>query len=170
MASPSAQRSSYWSEASPPSATGATDWPESSPRTHRHRQAASRTRCNAHSASSTWSARQGTTEPQPLGPRRTPGGSSSGSGAAVGARILPAALAEQTAGSGMRPGRLLRRQRHQADLRPQQPLRHVPDGWSTTTPVSSATTIKTLPSVQRARLRPQGLSSVASTPLTFDRR
>jgi Asp-tRNA(Asn)/Glu-tRNA(Gln) amidotransferase A subunit family amidase len=34
----------------------------------------------------------------------TPGGSSSGSGAAVGARLLPFALSEQTAGSGLRPG------------------------------------------------------------------
>jgi aspartyl-tRNA(Asn)/glutamyl-tRNA(Gln) amidotransferase subunit A len=33
----------------------------------------------------------------------TPGGSSSGSGAAVGARFLPFALSEQTAGSGLRP-------------------------------------------------------------------
>jgi aspartyl-tRNA(Asn)/glutamyl-tRNA(Gln) amidotransferase subunit A len=33
----------------------------------------------------------------------TPGGSSSGSGAAVGARFLPFTLAEQTAGSGIRP-------------------------------------------------------------------
>jgi aspartyl-tRNA(Asn)/glutamyl-tRNA(Gln) amidotransferase subunit A len=34
----------------------------------------------------------------------TPGGSSSGSGAAVGARFVPFALSEQTAGSGLRPG------------------------------------------------------------------
>lgn len=34
----------------------------------------------------------------------TPGGSSSGSGASVGARMVPFALAEQTAGSGLRPG------------------------------------------------------------------
>jgi aspartyl-tRNA(Asn)/glutamyl-tRNA(Gln) amidotransferase subunit A len=34
----------------------------------------------------------------------TPGGSSSGSGAAVGARFLPFAMAEQTGGSGLRPG------------------------------------------------------------------
>jgi aspartyl-tRNA(Asn)/glutamyl-tRNA(Gln) amidotransferase subunit A len=34
----------------------------------------------------------------------TPGGSSSGSGAAVGARFLPFSLSEQTGGSGMRPG------------------------------------------------------------------
>jgi aspartyl-tRNA(Asn)/glutamyl-tRNA(Gln) amidotransferase subunit A len=33
----------------------------------------------------------------------TPGGSSSGSGAAVGARFLPVTFAEQTAGSGLRP-------------------------------------------------------------------
>lgn len=33
----------------------------------------------------------------------TPGGTSSGSGAAVGARMVPLALAEQTAGSGLRP-------------------------------------------------------------------
>lgn len=33
----------------------------------------------------------------------TPGGSSSGSGAAVGARFVPFALSEQTAGSGIRP-------------------------------------------------------------------
>jgi Asp-tRNA(Asn)/Glu-tRNA(Gln) amidotransferase A subunit family amidase len=34
----------------------------------------------------------------------TPGGSSAGSGAAVGARFLPVTFAEQTAGSGLRPG------------------------------------------------------------------
>jgi aspartyl-tRNA(Asn)/glutamyl-tRNA(Gln) amidotransferase subunit A len=34
----------------------------------------------------------------------TPGGSSSGSGAAVGGRFVPFALSEQTAGSGLRPG------------------------------------------------------------------
>jgi len=34
----------------------------------------------------------------------TPGGSSSGSGAAVGARFVPFSLSEQTAGSGLRPG------------------------------------------------------------------
>ncbi len=34
----------------------------------------------------------------------TPGGSSSGSGASVGARMVPFSLAEQTAGSGLRPG------------------------------------------------------------------
>jgi len=33
----------------------------------------------------------------------TPGGSSSGSGAAVGARLIPAAMSEQTGGSGIRP-------------------------------------------------------------------
>ncbi|MBI3966704.1 MAG: amidase [Chloroflexi bacterium] len=39
----------------------------------------------------------------PWNPERTPGGSSSGSGAAVGARMVPAALGSQTAGSGLRP-------------------------------------------------------------------
>ncbi|WP_028935796.1 amidase [Pseudonocardia spinosispora] len=39
----------------------------------------------------------------PFDPRRTPGGSSSGSGAAVGARMVPAAIATQTGGSLMRP-------------------------------------------------------------------
>jgi Asp-tRNA(Asn)/Glu-tRNA(Gln) amidotransferase A subunit family amidase len=39
----------------------------------------------------------------PLDPRRTPGGSSSGSGAAVGAGMLPAGLGTQTQGSTLRP-------------------------------------------------------------------
>ncbi|KAA9162635.1 amidase [Amycolatopsis acidicola] len=39
----------------------------------------------------------------PFNPRHTPGGSSSGSGAAVGARMVPAAIATQTGGSLMRP-------------------------------------------------------------------
>jgi aspartyl-tRNA(Asn)/glutamyl-tRNA(Gln) amidotransferase subunit A len=39
----------------------------------------------------------------PYGLDRTPGGSSSGSGAAVGARVVPAALGTQTAGSVLRP-------------------------------------------------------------------
>jgi Asp-tRNA(Asn)/Glu-tRNA(Gln) amidotransferase A subunit family amidase len=39
----------------------------------------------------------------PLDPRRTPGGSSSGSAAAVGAGMLPAALGTQTQGSLLRP-------------------------------------------------------------------
>ncbi|GAA3525131.1 amidase [Amycolatopsis ultiminotia] len=39
----------------------------------------------------------------PFDPARTPGGSSSGSGAAVGARMVPAAIATQTGGSLMRP-------------------------------------------------------------------
>ncbi|MFN8535085.1 MAG: amidase [Dehalococcoidia bacterium] len=39
----------------------------------------------------------------PYDPTRTPGGSSSGSGAAVGARTVPVALGTQTAGSVLRP-------------------------------------------------------------------
>lgn len=39
----------------------------------------------------------------PWQPDRTPGGSSSGSAAAVAARMVPAALGTQTAGSGLRP-------------------------------------------------------------------
>lgn len=39
----------------------------------------------------------------PFNPRHTPGGSSSGSGAAVGARMVPATIATQTGGSLMRP-------------------------------------------------------------------
>ena len=39
----------------------------------------------------------------PLDPRRTPGGSSSGSGAAVGAGMVPVALGTQTQGSTLRP-------------------------------------------------------------------
>jgi len=39
----------------------------------------------------------------PLDPRRTPGGSSSGSAAAVGAGMVPAALGTQTQGSTLRP-------------------------------------------------------------------
>ncbi|GAA5115171.1 amidase [Pseudonocardia adelaidensis] len=39
----------------------------------------------------------------PFDPRHTPGGSSSGSGAAVGARMVPATIATQTGGSLMRP-------------------------------------------------------------------
>ena len=52
---------------------------------------------------------------------RTPGGSSSGSAAAVAARMVPAALGTQTAGSVLRPSRLLRRGRPQADVRSNQP-------------------------------------------------
>lgn len=39
----------------------------------------------------------------PWNVEHTPGGSSSGSGAAVGARLIPAAMSEQTGGSGIRP-------------------------------------------------------------------
>lgn len=39
----------------------------------------------------------------PMDPRRTPGGSSSGSGAAIGARMLPAAIGSQVVGSVVRP-------------------------------------------------------------------
>ena len=39
----------------------------------------------------------------PLDPRRTPGGSSSGSAAAVAARMVPLAVGTQTAGSVVRP-------------------------------------------------------------------
>ncbi|MDZ7728720.1 MAG: amidase family protein [Dehalococcoidia bacterium] len=39
----------------------------------------------------------------PWNPEYSPGGSSSGSGAAVGARFVPFSLSEQTAGSGIRP-------------------------------------------------------------------
>jgi Asp-tRNA(Asn)/Glu-tRNA(Gln) amidotransferase A subunit family amidase len=39
----------------------------------------------------------------PWNPNRTPGGSSSGSAAAVGAQLVPAALGSQTAGSVLRP-------------------------------------------------------------------
>lgn len=39
----------------------------------------------------------------PFNPKHTPGGSSSGSGAAVGARMVPATIATQTGGSLMRP-------------------------------------------------------------------
>jgi Asp-tRNA(Asn)/Glu-tRNA(Gln) amidotransferase A subunit family amidase len=39
----------------------------------------------------------------PMDPRRTPGGSSSGSGAAIGAQMLPAAIGSQVVGSLVRP-------------------------------------------------------------------
>jgi aspartyl-tRNA(Asn)/glutamyl-tRNA(Gln) amidotransferase subunit A len=49
-----------------------------------------------------WSGTPPTRNPWNL--EATPGGSSSGSGAAVGARFLPFSLSEQTGGSGLRPG------------------------------------------------------------------
>ena len=60
----------------------------------------------------------------PANPAHTPGGSSSGSAAGVGAGLFPLAYGTQTAGSVIRPGRLLRRRRLQAQLRPDQPHRH----------------------------------------------
>lgn len=56
-------------------------------------------------------------------PERTPGGSSSGSAAAVAASMLPLAVGSQTAGSVIRPGLVLRRVRHEADPRPHRPQR-----------------------------------------------
>lgn len=40
----------------------------------------------------------------PFDPARTPGGSSSGTGAAIGARMVPAAIGSHAWGSGLRPG------------------------------------------------------------------
>ena len=53
----------------------------------------------------------------------TPGGSSSGSSAAVAARMVPAATGSQTGGSTCRPRRLQRYRWPEADLRAHQPLR-----------------------------------------------
>ncbi len=52
-----------------------------------------------------WSSRAWATHPQPAipGTLSTPGGSSSGSGAAVGARTIPVAIGTQTGGSNLRP-------------------------------------------------------------------
>ena len=52
----------------------------------------------------------------PHNPAHTPGGSSSGSGAAVADHMVPAALGTQTGGSVLRPSSYLRHFRLQADL------------------------------------------------------
>ena len=53
----------------------------------------------------------------PRNPEHTPGGSSSGSAAAVAAGLCPLALGTQTDRLDLPPGRLLRRRRLQAQLR-----------------------------------------------------
>ena len=59
----------------------------------------------------------------PRNPAHTPGGSSSGSAAAVADGMAPLAFGTQTAGLDHSPGRVLRRRRLQAELRPDQPGR-----------------------------------------------
>ena len=56
----------------------------------------------------------------PWNAAHTPGGSSSGSAVGVAARIFPAALGSQTAGSVLRARRIQRRRRHEANLRKHQ--------------------------------------------------
>ena len=58
----------------------------------------------------------------PWNTAHTPGGSSSGSAAAVAARMIPAALGSQTGGSTLRPGSIQWYCRAQTHLRPHQPL------------------------------------------------
>ena len=62
----------------------------------------------------------------PWNPAHTPGGSSSGSAAAVAMGFLPGAVGTQTNGSVIRPGRLLRGRGVQADSGPHLPLRRPP--------------------------------------------
>ena len=59
----------------------------------------------------------------PWDPARWSGGSSSGSGAAVGAGLVPFAIGSETWGSIQYPGRLLRRDRPASHLRPGEPPR-----------------------------------------------
>ena len=59
----------------------------------------------------------------PFDPARTPGGSSSGSAAAVAAGMLPAAIGSQVGGSIVRPGGLLRQCRAEAEQGRDQPRR-----------------------------------------------
>ena len=59
----------------------------------------------------------------PHDPERTPGGSSSGSAAAVAAGMVPLAIGTQTNGSVIRPALILRRARLQAEPRPDPALR-----------------------------------------------
>ena len=60
----------------------------------------------------------------PHNPEHTPGGSSSGSAAAVAARMVPVAIGTQTNGIGDPAGGVLRRVRLQADVRPGSAPRH----------------------------------------------
>ena len=61
----------------------------------------------------------------PHNPAHTPGGSSSGSAAAVADFMVPVAYGTQTGGSVLRPGVVLRLRRLQADLQPDQPPGHL---------------------------------------------
>ena len=66
----------------------------------------------------------------PWNPEHTPGGSSSGSAAAVGARMAPLALGSQTVGSVLRPAAYCGVVGLQADARPDPDTGVVPLAWS----------------------------------------
>ena len=70
----------------------------------------------------------------PHNPAHTPGGSSSGSAAAVADFMVPAALGTQTGGSVLRPVVVLRRVRLQADLQHHQQAGRLAGGRTRSTP------------------------------------
>ena len=66
----------------------------------------------------------------PWNPEHSPGGSSGGSGAAVAANMVYAAMGSDTGGSIRIPGVVLRHGRAQAHLRPREPVRRAAAGLS----------------------------------------